>query len=304
MTHGARTLPRRKQTSDHPTGYLFTAPALVLLTACFFLPAVLSFFLSFTDFDIYAVADPRQLRWVGVDNYRRLLATPLFWKALTNTLLFVAVAGPLTILLSLTSALLLTSKSAWGSGLFRVLLFAPVGTTMVAVAVIWRYLFHTEHGLVNRGLEFVGLTAIDWLGSPGWAMCAIILLGVWKNFGYNMVIFIAGLQNIPREMYEAAATDGANAFQRLWYLTLPLLAPTFLFVGITTAIGYLQLFAEPYVMTKGGPLHSTYSLVMMMYEEGFRWWNLGFAAAIAFVLFLFVLAASLVLWFFSPREKG
>jgi multiple sugar transport system permease protein len=160
--------------------------------------------------------------------------------------------------------------------------------------VVWRYLCHTKYGLINHALALVGLGPIDWLGDPRWAMSAIILLSIWKNFGYNMVILIAGLQNIPRELHEAASLDGTSYGQRLWYITFPSLAPTFVFVGVTTAIGYLQLFAEPYVMTRGGPLHSTYSLVMLMYEQGFRWWNLGFAAAVAFVLFLLVLGFGVI----------
>lgn len=275
-------------------GYLFLAPAVVVLGLFFFLPIFASFLLSVTDFDIYGLADTGNTRFVGVDNYRRLLNKPLFWQALVNTLYFVGVGGPLTVVVSLGAALLVSSHLTRFRGLWRTVYFAPVVTTMVAVAVVWRYLYHTRYGAFNHVLGWFGIDPIDWLGDPRWAMFAIILLAVWKNFGYNMVIFVAGLQSIPEEMYEAARIDGAGPWHTFWNIKLPLLAPTFFFVGVTTMIGYFQLFAEPYVMTLGGPLHSTYSLVMFMYEEGFRWWRIGNASSIAFVLFMIILAATMV----------
>jgi multiple sugar transport system permease protein len=167
-------------------------------------------------------------------------------------------------------------------------------TTVVAVAVIWRYLLHTRYGLINEALQSIGISPVNCLGDPHWSMPAIVLLAVWKNFGYNMLIFIAGLQAIPEELYEAAALDGAGARDRFVHVTLPSLAPTFLFVGIMTMIGQFQIFAEPYVMTQGGPLRSTVSVVMLMYEQGFRWWRMGYATSIAFVLFVIMLAVTLV----------
>ena len=143
-------------------------------------------------------------------------------------------------------------------------------------------------------LEIVHIGPIDWLGDPKWAMPAIILLAVWKNFGYTMIILVAALQAIPEELYEAARIDGASPLQQFRHVTLPMLAPTFVFVGIITAIGYLQLFPEPYVMTRGGPVNSTLSVVMLMYQEGFRWWNMGYAAAVAFILFLFIGVATIL----------
>ena len=275
-------------------GYLFLAPALLVLGLFFFLPILASLVLSVTDFDIYALADAGNTRFVGGENYRRLLSEPLFWQALVNTLYFVGVGGPLTVVISLAAALLVSSKLTRFRGLWRTIYFAPVVTTLVAVAVVWRYLYHTRYGALNHALGWLGIEPIDWLGDSRWAMFAIILLAVWKNFGYNMVIFVAGLQSIPEEMYEAARIDGAGAWHTFWSIKLPLLAPTFFFVGVTTMIGYFQLFAEPYVMTQGGPLNSTYSVVMFMYEEGFRWWRIGFASAIAFVLFVIILAATMV----------
>jgi multiple sugar transport system permease protein len=181
-------------------------------------------------------------------------------------------------------------------------LFAPVVTTVVAVAVIWRYLFHVRYGLVNHALDQLGIAPIDWLGDPHWAMPTIVLFAVWKNFGYNMIIFIAALQSIPEDLYEAARLDGAKAMQQLRYITLPMIGPTLLMVSILTMAGYFQLFAEPYVMTQGGPLQSTLSVLYLMYDEGFKWWNLGSASAVAFVLFVLMVAATKgLLWALRRR---
>jgi multiple sugar transport system permease protein len=274
--------------------YLFLAPALLVITLFFFVPVVAALLLSLTDFDIYAVADPGNARFIGLRNYRDLLRSPLFRVALANTFYFVLVGGPLSVAVSLGAALLVSHRAVRLRGLFRTVYFAPVVTTLVAVAVVWRYLYHPRFGLLNATLGLVGVGPIDWLSDPRWAMPAIILLAVWKNFGYNMIIFIAGLQAIPRELYEAADLDGAGAWQRFRHITMPMLAPTFLFVGVITMIGYFQLFAEPYVMTAGGPVNATTSVVLLMYEQGFRWWNLGYSAAIAFVLFLVILIATLI----------
>jgi multiple sugar transport system permease protein len=271
----------------------FVAPALLVIFIFFFVPVAAAFLLSFTDFDIYALGNLEYLRFVGLGNYLKLLQDPLFWIALRNTLYFVLIGGPLSIGVSLGAALLLNSKLVRRfKGVFRSALFMPVVTTLVAVAVVWRYLYHPRYGLLNYGLGLIGVGPIDWLGDPNWAMPAIILMAVWKNFGFNMIIFIASLQSIPQHLYEAARIDGADAWRQFRHVTLPLLGPTFVFVTLITLIGYFQLFAEPYVMTQGGPAHSTLSIVLFMYEQGFRWWDLGYAAAVAFVLFLIILAAT------------
>ncbi len=270
----------------------FVAPALAVIAIFFFLPIVAAFGISLTAFDIYALADLANLRFVGFGNYLKLLETPLFWQALGNTLYFVAVGVPLSIAASLGTALLLNSRLARCKPLFRTALFAPVVTTLVAVAVIWRYLFNTRYGLLNYALGGIGIDPIDWLGDPHWAMPAIILFAVWKNFGYNMIIFLAGLQAVPEELYEAARIDGASVWRQFRSVTLPMLSPVLLLVSILTIAGYFQLFAEPYVMTQGGPLQSTVSVLYFMYEQGFKWWNLGAASAVAFVLFLLIFAVT------------
>lgn len=266
-------------------GWLFVAPALFVIGVFFALPVLAAFGLSLTDFDLYALADLHNLRFVGVSNYVRLLETPLFWHALENTLLFVVLGVPASLLLSLGTALLLHSRLARYKALFRTALFAPVVTTLVAVAVIWAALLHTRYGLINYALIRLGIPAVDWLGDPEWAMPAIALFAVWKNFGYNMVIFLAALQSIPEDLYEAARIDGAGRLGQLRHVTLPGLAPTLLLVSVLSVAGYFQLFAEPYVMTQGGPLQSTTSVLYFMYEQGFKWWNLGSASAVAFLLF-------------------
>jgi len=275
-------------------GWLFVTPALVVIGVFFFLPVVAAFAMSFTDFDIYALADLGNLRVVGLQNYARLLETPLFWQAFANTLYFVVIGVPLSIGTSLAAALLLHSRVVRWRGVFRTALFAPVVTTLVAVAVIWRYLFNTKYGLLNYALTHLGIAPIDWLGDPAWAMPAIIVFAVWKNFGYNMLILLAGLQAIPEELYEAARIDGAPVWRQFRHVTLPMLGPIMVMVNVLTIAGYFQLFAEPYVMTQGGPLQSTVSVLYFMYEEGFKWWNLGSASAVAFVLFLFILALTVV----------
>lgn len=285
----------------HTAAWAFVGPAVLIIGMFFLLPVLAALALSTTDFDIYALASLDNLRFVGLDNYIRILRMPLFWQAFGNTLYFVVIGVPLSILVSLGAALLLNSRLTRFRTFFRTVLFAPVVTTLVAVAVIWRYLFHTRYGMVNYALGHIGLGPIDWLGDPHWAMPTIILLAVWKNFGYNMVIFIAGLQAIPEDLYEAARIDGASAFRQIVHITLPMLGPTLLMVSILTTAGYFQLFAEPYVMTQGGPLRSTVSVLYFMYEEGFKWWNFGTASAVALVLFGSIFAVTWLLMRLAKR---
>lgn len=276
------------------TVIFFLAPAVGAIFIFFFIPVIAAFIISFTDFDIYTLGDLSTLRFIGFDNYTKLLNDELFWTSLENTFYFVVVAGPLSIAVSLSAALLLNSKLTKFKSLFRLAYFLPVVTTLVAVAIVWRFIYHPNFGILNFFLGLVGINPIDWLGDPFWAMPSIIILAVWKNFGYNMIIFIAGLQNIPEELYEAADIEGASALQKFRHITLPMLAPTTIFVSIITMIGYFQLFAEPYVMTQGGPLNKTLSIVQYMYQEGFRWWNMGYSASIAFVLFIIIFIGTLI----------
>ena len=283
-----------KKTTISLAAYMFLAPALSAIFVFFFIPVISAFIISFTDFNIYTLASWSNIRFVGLDNYLQLFNDPLFWIALKNTFYFVIIAGPLSVLASLLTALLLNSKLTRYKSFFRLSYFLPVVTTLVAVAIVWRFIYHPKFGVLNWLLGMIGINPIDWLGDPIWAMPAIIILAIWKGFGYNMIIFIAGLQNIPEDLYEVAEIEGATWLQKFKSITLPMLAPTTIFVSIITMIGFFQLFAEPYVMTQGGPLNSTLSIVQYMYQEGFRWWNMGYSAALAFVLFVIILIGTLI----------
>ncbi len=274
--------------------YFFLAPALSAIFIFFFIPVISAFIISFTDFDIYALGDFSTIRFIGFNNYIKLFDDPLFYTALKNTFYFVIMAGPLSIAVSLGAALLLNSKLVKYKSIFRLSYFIPVVTTLVAVAIVWRFIYHPKFGIINYILSLIGIAPIDWLGDPSTAMPAIVLMSVWKNFGYNMIIFIAGLQNIPEDLYEAASIEGATGWQKFRSITLPMLAPTTIFISIITMIGYFQLFAEPYIMTQGGPLNSTLSIVQFMYQEGFRWWNMGYSASIAFVLFFIIMLGTII----------
>lgn len=295
MSARAATRPRQSR-REARAGLAFIAPALGLIVLFFVVPVVAGFLLAASDFDIYGIGDLSTARLVGLGNFAALLHDPVFWKALANTFYFVLVGGPLSVAVSLGAAMLVNARLVHLKGFFRTVYFAPVVTTMVAVAVVWRYLYHPRFGLLNQILAFLGLPDVNWLGDPRWAMPAIILMAIWKNFGYNMIIFVAGLQSIPTTLYEAARVDGAGPWQQFRRITVPALRPMLMFVGIITMIGYFQIFTEPYVLTggTGGPLNATLSLVMYMYKQGFRWWNIGFAAAVALVLFLIILAGTLV----------
>ncbi len=292
MTPADRLEEHRGSSAEKRAAWLLLAPALGAILLFFAVPLVAALFLSLTDFDIYALADIGNARFVGAENYARLLRDPLFWRVLRNTLVFVAIGVPLTLASALGGALLVHSKLARLRGLYRTVFFSPVVTTLVAVAVVWRYLYHPRYGLINQALGAVGLPAIDWLGNPGWATVAITLLAVWRSFGQGLIIYVAGLQAIPESLYEAAQLDGAGPWRQLRDITFPLLMPTSIFVAVITTVTLFQIFAEPYVMTRGGPLYATTSITLLMYEQGFRWWNLGAAAAVAFVLFALIIAAT------------
>ena len=287
--------PRRSTPAEVRAAWMFLAPGLTAILVLFLVPIAAALLLSLTDFDIYALGDLANVRFIGLRNYARLLADPLLWKAMRNTALFLFVGGPLTIGVALAAALLLQSRAARLRGLFRTIFFAPYVTTLVAVAVVFRYLYHPRFGLIDHALGWFGILPIDWLGDPRWAMPAIILLAVWKNFGYATILLVAGLQAIPESLYEAARLEGAGWWPLFRRITLPLLSPTLLFLGVMTTIGYFQFFAEPYVMTGGGgPLNATLSVGLLMYKAGFRWWSMGYAASVAFVLFVVVLGLTAI----------
>jgi multiple sugar transport system permease protein len=291
-------------TSRERAAWGFVAPALIALAVFFVVPVVSSLLLSLTDFDIYALADLSNLRWIGLENYTRLLGNPLFWQAMKNTVLFAVIGVPLSIAASLGAALLLNARTVKWRPIWRVIFFAPFVTTLVATAVLWNYLLNTRYGVINWALTSLGLPAVDWLGDPATSIPAILLFVVWKTFGYNMLIFLAVLQTVPDELHEAARIDGAGPWSRFRHVTLPAIAPTLLLVSIISVAGFFQLFAEPYVMTQGGPAQSTVTVLYFMYEEGFKWWNLGSASAVAFVLFVCIFAVTMLQLAVSRRLGG
>ncbi len=259
-----------------------------------FFPILYSLLLSFTNADIRTIRNLADFEFIGLTNLTELLKDEVFWKSLFNTVYFVLVGGPITIVVSLATALLLNKALVRFKSVFRTLYFLPVITTIVAVAVVWRMLYEPRLGVINWVLSLVGIAGPNWLGDPLTAMPAIILMTTWKNFGFNMIILIAGLQAIPNQLYEAAQIDGADGWQQFWYITLPNLRTVMLTVTVMTTIGYLQFFAEPFIMTQGGPLNSTISMTMYIYNHGFKYFNIGYASTIAYILFGMIALLSFV----------
>jgi len=268
-------------------GYLFALPFLALFVVFTVGPVLASFGMSFTDLRSSDVRNPLAVELVGLQNYADLLSDETFRQAALNTAYFVVVGVPLTMALALAVAVGLNSGITRFKALFRVGYYLPVVTNIVAVAVVWRFLLEPDRGLVNTLLGYVGVDGPSWLNSTTWAMPSLIVMAAWRNMGYLVVIFLAGLQLVPKEMHEAAAIDGAGAWHRFRHITLPMLRPTLLFGAVITMIGYLQFFEEPFVMTQGGPLDKTLSLAYYTYNQ-FGFGNYSYAAAMAYVLFVVI----------------
>ncbi len=281
-------------TRQERAAWVFTAPVLAIIAFVFALPVALALALSVTDYSIYALADWSNLSFVGLGNFTTLLRTPLFWRALGNTALFAALGVPMAIGASLAAALLLNEATVRWKAVWRVALFAPYVTSVVATAVVWRFLLNTRFGLINYALGAVGIAPVDWLGDPQASIPAILLFVTWKIFGYNMIVFTAALSVVPQDLMEAARLDGASRWGRFRHVTLPAIGPTLLLAAVMSVAGFLQLFAEPYVMTLGGPAQSTVTVLYFMFDEGFKWWNLGQASAVALILFVLILAITAV----------
>ncbi|KQN92031.1 sugar ABC transporter permease [Sphingomonas sp. Leaf67] len=280
-------------TRQSRAAWLFTAPVLTIILIVLVIPTIAAMALSVTNYSIYALADPGNLHFIGIDNFVELLATPLFWRSLKNTLIFAVLGVPMAIGTSLLAALLLNDATVRWKPLWRVALFAPYVTSVVATAVVWRFLFNERFGLLNQGLARIGIAPVDWLGNPNSSIPAILIFVTWKIFGYNMIVFTAALAAVPQELMEAARLDGAGRWLRFRHVTLPAIGPTLLLAAVMSVAGFLQIFAEPYVMTLGGPAQSTTTVLYFMFEEGFKWWNLGQASAVAFILFVMIL---LITW--------
>jgi len=281
---------------------LFLLPALVILVIFLFIPIFFTIIISFTDWNIYSLNDLTNLTFIGFNNYTQLLQTDMvFWRSVLNTIIFVIVGVPLTITVSLVTALILNIGVLKCKSLFRIGYFIPVITTMVVAAVIWRWMYNANYGSINIALKLFGLNTQDWLNNEYLALPSLIIMAVWKNFGYSMIIFLAGLNTIPYSLYEAAYMDGVKGIHRLWYITIPMLKSSTLFVTITTVIGYFQFFAEPYIMTEGGPNNATNSIVLYTYNHAFKFYNLGYASSISIILFIITLLVSAGQLWYSKR---
>ena len=256
-------------------------------------PVISSLYMSLTDIKARDLRSPFDVSFVGLQNYAHVFADDRFRQAAFNTAYFVIVGVPLTLGIALAAALALNKGITKFRTLFRVGYYTPVVTSIVAVAVVWRFLLREDVGLVNTILRWFGINGPDWLGSTTWAMPSLIAMASWRNFGTAMIIFLAGLQSVPVVLHEAASVDGASSWQRFRHITVPLLRPTILFVMVTTVIGYVQFFEEPFVMTNGGPLDSTVSLSMFTYRQ-FGFGNYGFASATSYVLFVIIVCLTAV----------
>lgn len=275
--------PQQLLDNDAIAAWIFLAPAILLLGLFLFWPIAYLLYLSFTTGSFTSTG----IHWVGLRNYLRLVLNPDFWQVLGNTLYFTVATVIPSLVLPLGLAVLLNQSVAL-RGFLRTAYFIPSITSLVAVGLGFRWLFQTE-GPANQLLSSLGFEPIPWLGSTTWAMPVLILLSSWKQLGFNMVVFLAGLQAIPSSLYEAAELDGANKWQQFWYVTLPGLRSTLIFATITTAIFTLRSFEQVYVVTGGGPLNSTNLLVYYIYEEAFSLFDFGYAAAAATVLLGFTL---------------
>lgn len=283
-------------------GLLLSTPFVILFLVFIAWPVVQSMFMSFTDMRIADIRTPFSVDFVGLENYQTAFQDPVFRKAAINTGVFVVVGVPLTMACGLAAAVALNKGITRMRGFFRMGFYTPVITSIVAVAVVWRFLLQPDSGLVNTVLGWVGIDGPNWLGDTRTALLSLIIMATWRNFGTSMIIFLAGLQTVPDELHEAGAIDGASASQRFWHITFPLLRPTLLFVLVTTTIGYLQFFEEPFVMTDGGPLNSTISASMYTYRQ-FGYGNYGVAGAMAYLTFI-VIAVVTVIQFRLTRERG
>ncbi len=272
-----------------PSGYLFLLPSLLAFCVFIVFPVAASFYLAFTRYDILT---PPQ--FVGVQNYVFMFTgDPIFWKVLGNTIYYSVVQVPLNVVVALALATALNMRLR-GVVIYRTLYFVPVVSSIIAVAIVWRWMYDADWGILNWLISFVGIPKQNWLFDPKLAMPSVIAMNVWKNMGYNMVLFLAGLQGIPDVYYEAAKIDGARGWHLFRHITLPLLSPVMLFVLVISVINSFQVFGAIYIMTKGGPLDATNVLVYHLYFKGFQDLQMGYAAALAWVLFAFLFVITIV----------
>ena len=289
-----RSAPRGQTWRQRWTAVVFVGPTMAILLTFAVLPIFLAFITSFTDLNLKGLRDWSLIKFVGLGNYSRLIADPRFLAAAGNTLFFVLIGVPLILVCSLGAALMVNYGTSRLFNLYRALFFLPAITNIVAVAFIWGFLYNTDSGLINLVLSWAGIQPVPWLDQPWMAKISVIIVAVWQGSGYNMLIFLAALQGIPQEYYEAAEVDGANNLQRFFHITLPSLRFATFFVTVTTTISWIQLFETPLVLTHGGPLDSTMSMALFIYQNGFERNRLGYGAAASFLLFLVVVLVTAI----------
>ncbi|UUX35012.1 carbohydrate ABC transporter permease [Fundicoccus culcitae] len=276
--------------------YLFIAPAFILLIMFSLIPIIVSLVISFTDMNLAGLADYSRINFIGTENYNNIINDPVFLTSIKNTLYYAIIGVPLVLILSLALAIFINMGNNRYFSFMRLVFYSPSITNIVAVAVVWSFIFNPNQsiGLLNQLLSYVGIGPIGWLTDPSVSKLSLIILAVWKGIGINMLIFSAALQNIPDSMYEAAELDGASKWQQIRYITIPQLKFSTFFVLVTTIIGWLQFFEEPFIMTDGGPLNSTISVSLFIYRNGFQLNRFGYAAAGSLLLFVVIIAATII----------
>ncbi len=268
--------------------YALISPALACLLIFNVLSIVVAAGVSLTNLDIGGLADPSQVRFIGLANYRAMLNDPGFWEALRNTFLFVGLGVPTLVIGSLAIAIALNYSQSWFFRSLRAFYFVPAITAIVAISLIWGNIYNSQFGLLNWLLSLIGKGPVEWLSDPTTAKLSVALVAIWRGSGLDTIIFLAALQAIPAEYYEAAAIDGAGEWRKIFRITLPLMRFAIFFVTVTTLIGWMQFFDEPYVLTQGGPVHATTSMSLYIYQQGFRDNEFGFASAASIVLFAII----------------
>lgn len=277
-------MKKKNRLQNNLIGYAFLSPALLLLTVFLLIPVVMVFYYAFTD---YYMLTPDARQWVGLANFMKLAQDPTFIKSIFNTAKFVIWIIPVQLGLALGMALIV-NKPRKGNMFYKVAFFAPVVMSLAVISILWLYLLNPNNGLLNAMLNKIGLASQPFLTSPKQAMYAIIMVSAWQGAGYQMLLFLGGLQNIPRDVYEAAELDGFTKFQQFRYITMPLLKPTALFILLTTLISAFKLIVQPMVMTQGGPMNSTMTMVYYIYQKGFTDRMVGYSSSIALVFTTFI----------------
>lgn len=277
-------MKKKNRLQNNLIGYAFLSPALLLLTVFLLIPVVMVFYYAFTD---YYMLTPDARQWVGLANFMKLVQDPTFIKSIFNTAKFVIWIIPVQLGLALGMALIV-NKPRKGNMFYKVAFFAPVVMSLAVISILWLYLLNPNNGLLNALLNKIGIASQPFLTSPKQAMYAIIMVSAWQGAGYQMLLFLGGLQNIPRDVYEAAELDGFTKFQQFRYITMPLLKPTALFILLTTLISAFKLIVQPMVMTQGGPMNSTMTMVYYIYQKGFTDRMVGYSSSIALIFTTFI----------------